>query len=153
MRKWWQNLNFRVYYPFTICLTIFMFIQIRSQFSTYYMFCCLGFGPPLTRPFVKLLVCEALRWSCWSVVGVTLLVPCLFSSSLYQSSTSPLWAATSIPYVSVCSSHSPNVFLEYHWFNGYALSFYTESFWGAFNTRAAEDSICTCQPRQIHGDW
>lgn len=30
---------------------------------------------------------------------------------------------------------------------------FTESFWGAFNTRTAEDSICTCQPRQIHGDW
>lgn len=30
---------------------------------------------------------------------------------------------------------------------------HTESFRGALNTRAAEDSVCTCQPRQVHGDW
>lgn len=30
---------------------------------------------------------------------------------------------------------------------------HTESFRGALNTRAAEDSVCTCQPRKVHGDW
>ncbi len=79
----------------------------------------LGFGLSSTRPSVKWRAPEVLRWSCWSVVGVILLEPCLFSSSLYRSSTSPLWAATFMLYVSLLFTSYMCCFSSRHhwWFN------------------------------------
>lgn len=101
---------------------------------------------------MRLLAPEVLRWSCWSVVGVTLLVPCLSSFSLCQFSTSPLWAATFILYVSLYFENdilNPCINDDLIPIN----ILHAESFRGALNTRAAEDSVCTRQPCQVHGDW
>lgn len=93
---------------------------------------------------VKLLV------SCWSHSPGAMFV---FLQSLSVLNKPPL--SCNIYAVRFCVLFTSSECLFFHPAGGLMskMFYFTESFWGALNTRAAEDPVCTRQPCQVHGDW